>query len=285
MAPDHGRRWYRHGCADVPRSRRPARVNNAATGLWATAAAPRPGVPPKGEGTRFAEVHPARNRIASRADRRAPILPWNEGALMIPSTRRPRIRRSTILIVVAVAALAFPLGVLANHQFTDVPTGASYHDEVEELVDAGITAGCGGTNYCPTSAVTRGSMAQFLVRGLGSVAQSGAELVGSIVDTDEIADVASVTLDVPGVSGTQYVQVQGSVVVYGASASCPCNFGMAVAATAASFGPNRSSSRSRSPAMRSGRSPHRGCSPRRPARIRTSSTSRRTPRAPSTWAS
>jgi hypothetical protein len=158
---------------------------------------------------------------------------------MIPSPRRPRIRRSTILIVVAVAALAFPLGVLANHQFTDVPTGASYHDEVEDLVGAGITAGCGGTNYCPTNAVTRGSMAQFLVRGLGSVAQSSSELVDSIIDTDMITDVATVTLDVPGVSGTQYVRVQGSVVVFGSSASCPCNFGMAVAETAEAFGPNR----------------------------------------------
>lgn len=87
---------------------------------------------------------------------------------MIRLPRAPRIRRSTIFIIVAVAALAFPLGVLANHQFNDVPTAASYHDDVEALVDAGITSGCGGGNYCPNSPVTRGQMAQFLNR-LGSL--------------------------------------------------------------------------------------------------------------------
>lgn len=87
---------------------------------------------------------------------------------MVPRSRAPRVRRSTIALILTVAALAFPLGVLANHQFNDVPTGASYHDDVEALVNAGITTGCGGSNYCPSQAVTRGQMAQFLNR-LGSL--------------------------------------------------------------------------------------------------------------------
>ena len=87
---------------------------------------------------------------------------------MIPRSRAPRVRRSTIALILTVAALAFPLGVLANHQFSDVPTAASYHDDVEALVNAGITTGCGGGNYCPSQAVTRGQMAQFLNR-LGSL--------------------------------------------------------------------------------------------------------------------
>lgn len=87
---------------------------------------------------------------------------------MISRPRVPRVRRSTLFIVLAVAALAFPLGVLANHNFADVPTSASYHDDVEALVNAGVTTGCGGGNYCPNSPVTRGSMAQFLNR-LGSL--------------------------------------------------------------------------------------------------------------------
>jgi hypothetical protein len=33
---------------------------------------------------------------------------------------------------------------------------------VKELVLRGITAGCGGGNYCPALAVTRGQMAVFL---------------------------------------------------------------------------------------------------------------------------
>ncbi len=158
---------------------------------------------------------------------------------MVSRSSLPRVRRSTFLIVVAVAALAFPLGVLANHQFNDVPTGASYHDEVEDLVGAGITAGCGGSDYCPTSAVTRGSMAQFLVRGLSSIGHSNVELAETIVLADNITDVASVTIDVPSVSGTQFVHVEGSVSVFGTSAGCPCNFGYAVAETVEAFGPNR----------------------------------------------
>ncbi len=87
---------------------------------------------------------------------------------MIRLPRVSRARRSTIVLVFAVAALAFPLGVWANHQFDDVPTGASYHDDVEALVGAGVTSGCGGGNYCPSSNVTRAQMAQFLNR-LGSL--------------------------------------------------------------------------------------------------------------------
>ena len=35
---------------------------------------------------------------------------------------------------------------------------------VEQLSVLGITAGCGGGNYCPNSPNTRGQMAVFLVR-------------------------------------------------------------------------------------------------------------------------
>jgi S-layer homology domain len=87
---------------------------------------------------------------------------------MIQRPRIPRVRRATVVLVAAVAALALPLGALANHQFNDVPASASYHDDVEALVGAGITSGCGNGNYCPNQAVTRGQMAQFLNR-LGSL--------------------------------------------------------------------------------------------------------------------
>jgi len=87
---------------------------------------------------------------------------------MFSRARLPRVQRSTLVLLLAVAALAFPLGVLANHQFSDVPTAASYHDDVEALVNAGITSGCTASTYCPAQAVTRAQMAQFLNR-LGSL--------------------------------------------------------------------------------------------------------------------
>ena len=51
--------------------------------------------------------------------------------------------------------------------FNDVPTSSPQFQFVEALVAAGITAGCGGGNYCPNNPVTRGQMAVFLAKALG----------------------------------------------------------------------------------------------------------------------
>ncbi|MFZ5787924.1 MAG: S-layer homology domain-containing protein, partial [Acidobacteriota bacterium] len=51
--------------------------------------------------------------------------------------------------------------------FADVPTSHMFFQYVEALVASGITAGCGGGNYCPDSPVTRGQMAVFLSKALG----------------------------------------------------------------------------------------------------------------------
>jgi hypothetical protein len=51
--------------------------------------------------------------------------------------------------------------------FTDVPTSHSFHRHIEALVASGITAGCGGGNFCPDATVTRGQMAVFLAKALG----------------------------------------------------------------------------------------------------------------------
>jgi hypothetical protein len=48
--------------------------------------------------------------------------------------------------------------------FTDVPCGSPFAAWIQELVRRRITAGCRPTAYCPTSSVTRGQMAVFLVR-------------------------------------------------------------------------------------------------------------------------
>ena len=51
--------------------------------------------------------------------------------------------------------------------FNDVPVGHSLRQFVEALVASGITAGCGGGNYCPDAPLTRGVMAVFLAVALG----------------------------------------------------------------------------------------------------------------------
>lgn len=48
--------------------------------------------------------------------------------------------------------------------FLDVPVSNVFYSSVEKVFDNGITAGCGGPNYCPSAAVTRAQMAVFLLR-------------------------------------------------------------------------------------------------------------------------
>ncbi len=51
--------------------------------------------------------------------------------------------------------------------FNDVPSGHWAFPFVEALAASGITAGCGGGNYCPDDPITRGQMAVYLSAALG----------------------------------------------------------------------------------------------------------------------
>jgi hypothetical protein len=54
----------------------------------------------------------------------------------------------------------------ATPMFNDVPASNPSCKYVEELARRGVVSGCGGGNYCPTSAVTRDQMAVFVLRTL-----------------------------------------------------------------------------------------------------------------------
>ncbi|HTR03682.1 MAG TPA: DUF1800 family protein [Thermoanaerobaculia bacterium] len=73
---------------------------------------------------------------------------------------------------VVVTSSGGPSSILPRAWFADFldVTGASpYHAPVEQMVRDGITSGCGGGNFCPTSSITRAQMAVFLLRaGHGS---------------------------------------------------------------------------------------------------------------------
>lgn len=60
---------------------------------------------------------------------------------------------------------------VSNHfggpTFNDVPASDSAFSFVEALAVSGITAGCGGGNYCPDAPLTRRQMAVFLSKALG----------------------------------------------------------------------------------------------------------------------
>jgi hypothetical protein len=51
--------------------------------------------------------------------------------------------------------------------FNDVPLSDPAFQYVEALVASGITAGCGGGNFCPDNPLTRRQMAVFLAKALG----------------------------------------------------------------------------------------------------------------------
>ena len=51
--------------------------------------------------------------------------------------------------------------------FNDVPSSNPFFQFIEALAKSGITGGCGGGNFCPDQALTRGQMAVFLAKGLG----------------------------------------------------------------------------------------------------------------------
>jgi hypothetical protein len=52
----------------------------------------------------------------------------------------------------------------AVQRFPDVTPGNAFFAHIEEMAIRQITLGCGGGNYCPALAVSRGQMAAFLVR-------------------------------------------------------------------------------------------------------------------------
>ena len=72
----------------------------------------------------------------------------------------------------ALGGLPFQAGeaysIIKPATYNDVPTSHWAWLFVERLSRAGITSGCGGSNYCPDSSVTRAQMAVFLLRGIHS---------------------------------------------------------------------------------------------------------------------
>ena len=62
-------------------------------------------------------------------------------------------------------AQAVFLGFVGEQVFLDVPPTNPFHDFVNTVARNGVTAGCGGGDYCPATAVNRAQMAVFLLKG------------------------------------------------------------------------------------------------------------------------
>jgi len=86
------------------------------------------------------------------------------------------------IVVATLALAAIPAAYVgATDTFSDVPTSAYYHDEVNAIFNAGITSGCSSTRYCPGSPVTRGQMAVFLNK-LGALSAGEDPVVDALSD-------------------------------------------------------------------------------------------------------
>jgi uncharacterized repeat protein (TIGR03803 family) len=66
--------------------------------------------------------------------------------------------------------------------FSDVPCPSQFADWTEELFHEGITGGCGGGNYCPSSPVTRAQMAVFLLKAEHGSAYLPPSCTGTFLD-------------------------------------------------------------------------------------------------------
>jgi len=64
--------------------------------------------------------------------------------------------------------------------FADVSTGNAFTLYIASLVANGLTAGCGGSNYCPTASVTRQQMAVFLLKGKYGICHTPPPCTGTV---------------------------------------------------------------------------------------------------------
>jgi hypothetical protein len=71
---------------------------------------------------------------------------------------------STFPLLIMLCCGALSPEKVAAQTFSDVPPDYWAFEFIEELLQSGITSGCGGGNYCPENHVTRAQMAVFLER-------------------------------------------------------------------------------------------------------------------------
>jgi len=105
--------------------------------------------------------------------------------------------------------------------FGDVPPGHWAAGWIEQLAAEGITAGCGGGNYCPEDTVTRAQMAVFLVRtfnlqgppvadDLSVAVDYGSQIASATVATDPEGDTLSFEVVDSSAKGDLVFNVDGT---------------------------------------------------------------------------
>lgn len=71
------------------------------------------------------------------------------------------------VLVGLTALFLVPVAAWASNTFVDVPDSSTFHDDIDWMVDEGVTRGCNppaGDRFCPDDFVTRAQMSAFLHR-------------------------------------------------------------------------------------------------------------------------
>jgi hypothetical protein len=120
-------------------------------------------VPPSASGTVFLDV-PADDPFASWIEELSGlgVTGGCGGGNYCPGAAVTRAQMAVFLLKTLLGS-AYAPPVVAQ-MFGDVPPGSFAADWINDLANRGITAGCGGGNYCPGSSNTRGQMAVFIVK-------------------------------------------------------------------------------------------------------------------------
>ena len=72
----------------------------------------------------------------------------------------------SVFVLVAKEGAGYQPPACTTPVFNDVPASSGFCRFIEELFRRGVVNGCGGGNYCPAQAVTRDTMAVFVLRTL-----------------------------------------------------------------------------------------------------------------------
>ena len=83
-----------------------------------------------------------------------------------PNNATTREQMAAFLLAAKEGAGYTPRACVLPSMFADVPPSSPFCNVIEELARRGVTAGCGGGNYCPGAGVPREQMAVFLLRTL-----------------------------------------------------------------------------------------------------------------------
>ena len=87
------------------------------------------------------------------------------GTQYCPASSTTR-EQMAVFVLVAKEGTGYVPPACTTPVFNDVPASSPFCRWIEELARRGVVSGCGGGNYCPSSAVTREQMAVFVLRTL-----------------------------------------------------------------------------------------------------------------------